>query len=54
MHRPISNDLMHFHRKEEMRKLKTILKSILAFRRVDSFRVMTGEADPSGQPHRPS
>jgi glycosyltransferase involved in cell wall biosynthesis len=54
INRPISNDLMHFHRKEEMRKLRAILKSLLAFKRVDSFRVMTSEVDPSGQPHRPS
>src|SRR2546421_2523689 len=52
--RPISNDLMRFHRKEEMRKLKAILKSVLAFKQIDSFRVMAKEADPSGQPHRPS
>jgi glycosyltransferase involved in cell wall biosynthesis len=52
--RAVSDELMRFHRKEEMRKLKAILKSVLAFKRVDSFRVMTSEADPSGQAHRPS
>ena len=45
IHRPISHDLMHFHRKEELRKLKAILKSVLAFKRVDSFRVMTNKTD---------
>jgi glycosyltransferase involved in cell wall biosynthesis len=39
MKRPVSDDLLRFHRKEQMLKLKTILKSKLAFRRVDSFEV---------------
>jgi len=38
--RPISKDLMKFHRKEQMRKLKGILKSILTFKRVDSFKAL--------------
>jgi glycosyltransferase involved in cell wall biosynthesis len=38
--RPVSNDLMRFHRNEQMRKLKTILRSMLALKRVDSFRVL--------------
>jgi len=38
--RPVSNELMRFHRKEQMRKLKTILRSTLALKRVDSFRVL--------------
>jgi biofilm PGA synthesis N-glycosyltransferase PgaC len=54
INRPISNDLMRFHRKEEIRKLKAILRSVLAFKRVDSFHVMANEADPSGQPQRTS
>lgn len=37
--RPISDELMRFHRNEQMAKLKTILKSILTFKRVDSFEV---------------
>ncbi len=37
--RPISNELMKFHRKEQMRKLRAILKSVLTFRQVDSFKV---------------
>jgi len=37
--RPVSAELMAFHRKEEMTKLKAILKSLLRFGRVDSFRV---------------
>ena len=36
--RPVSKELMKFHRKEQMRKLGGILKSILTFKRVDSFK----------------
>lgn len=38
--RPVSDELMKFHRSQQMVKLKTILKSLLKFRRVDKFRVM--------------
>jgi len=37
--RPVSSELMAFHRKEEMTKLKAILKSLVSSRRVDSFNV---------------
>ena len=39
MKRPVSNELMRFHRKEQMLKLKTILKSKLTLRRVDGFEI---------------
>lgn len=35
--RPVSPELMAFHRKEQMAKLKAILGSFVRFRRVDSF-----------------
>jgi hypothetical protein len=38
--RAVSDELMRFHRGEQMAKLRTILKSLIMFRRVDSFRVM--------------
>lgn len=38
--RPVSNELMTFHRKEQMRKLRAILKSLLSFKPVDSFNVV--------------
>ena len=41
--RPVSDELMKFHRKEQMEKLKRILKSILGSQRIDSFKVMPGE-----------
>jgi glycosyltransferase involved in cell wall biosynthesis len=37
--RPVSRELMVFHRKEQMAKLSTILTSLLRFRRVDNFNV---------------
>jgi glycosyltransferase involved in cell wall biosynthesis len=37
--RPVSKDLMAFHRKEQMLKLKAILKSLVTFKPVDSFSV---------------
>ena len=38
--RPVSDDLMKFYRREQMVKLRTILKSLLKFRKIDNFRVM--------------
>jgi glycosyltransferase involved in cell wall biosynthesis len=52
--RPVTSELMRFHRKEQMRKLRAILKSVVALKRVDSFRVMTNDAAPSGVTRRPS
>ncbi len=40
--RPVSPELMRFHRAEQMRKLRAILRSALTFKRVDSFRVLPG------------
>jgi biofilm PGA synthesis N-glycosyltransferase PgaC len=37
--RPVSNELMHFYRREQMKKLKAIFRSLLRFNKVDSFRV---------------
>jgi glycosyltransferase involved in cell wall biosynthesis len=38
--RAVSNDLMRFHRGEQMRKLRTIVRSVLTLKRIDSFRVL--------------
>lgn len=38
--RPVSDELMRFHRSEQMLKLKAILKCILKFRRIDNFQVI--------------
>jgi glycosyltransferase involved in cell wall biosynthesis len=39
MDRPVSADLMKFHRREQLAKLKAILFTIVRFKRVDSFQV---------------
>jgi hypothetical protein len=39
MERPVSDNLMQFHRREQMAKLKAILRSVFAFRQIDSFEV---------------
>lgn len=39
--RPISKELMKFHRKEQMRKLGNVFKTLLAFKRVDKFKVLS-------------
>jgi glycosyltransferase involved in cell wall biosynthesis len=38
--RPVSRELMTFHRHEQMAKLKAILKSLFTFKQVDNFKVM--------------
>jgi glycosyltransferase involved in cell wall biosynthesis len=38
--RVVSNDLMHFHRREQLLKLKAILLSILKFKKIDSFSLL--------------
>lgn len=35
--RPVSRDLMRFHRQEQMRKLRTILRSLLKLRKPEKF-----------------
>jgi poly-beta-1,6-N-acetyl-D-glucosamine synthase len=37
--RPVSPELMAFHRKEQMAKLKAILQSLVSFKRVDNFNL---------------
>src|SRR5580704_1525004 len=39
--RPVTSELMRFHRREQMRKLNAILATLLRFKRVDNFRVAT-------------
>ncbi|MFL6449623.1 MAG: glycosyltransferase family 2 protein [Bryobacteraceae bacterium] len=41
MKRPISDDLMRFHRQEQMAKLKAISRSMLRFKHVDNFDLVT-------------
>ncbi len=37
--RPISEELMRFHRADQMKKLKSVLRSVLQLKKVDSFRL---------------
>jgi glycosyltransferase involved in cell wall biosynthesis len=39
MKRPVSDDLMCFHRHEQMKKLKAIFRSLFKHRRINSFEV---------------
>jgi glycosyltransferase involved in cell wall biosynthesis len=41
LQRPISAELMAFHRREQMRKLKAIFKSILTFKPIDKFQLLS-------------
>jgi hypothetical protein len=38
--RPVSDELVRFHRKEQMAKLKAILASLGRFKRIDSFEIV--------------
>jgi glycosyltransferase involved in cell wall biosynthesis len=39
--RPVTRDLIRFHRREQMNKLKAVLHSLLRFRKVDNFSLLT-------------
>jgi glycosyltransferase involved in cell wall biosynthesis len=39
--RPVSKELMAFHRKEQMRKLSSALKSIVTFKPIDKFKLLS-------------
>jgi glycosyltransferase involved in cell wall biosynthesis len=41
LERPVSDELMRFHREEQLKKLRTILKALLKFKKVDNFRLVT-------------
>jgi len=43
--RPVSPELMRFHRHEQMQKLKAIVGTLARFRKVDAFSVMTQRED---------
>jgi glycosyltransferase involved in cell wall biosynthesis len=40
VHRPVSKELMAFHRKEQMGKLSVILKSLFTFKSIDKFKIL--------------
>ena len=39
--RPVSKELVAFHRQEQMRKLRRILKAVITFKPVDKFRLLS-------------
>jgi biofilm PGA synthesis N-glycosyltransferase PgaC len=41
--RPVSREMIRFHRCEQMKRLRAILRTLLRFEKVDSFRVATQE-----------
>jgi len=46
--RPVSDEFVRFHRKEQMQKLRAILKSLFKLKRIDSFRVVPAAEPPRG------
>jgi glycosyltransferase involved in cell wall biosynthesis len=42
INRPVSTELMRFHRREQMMKLKAILRSLARLKKVDNFSLATG------------
>jgi poly-beta-1,6-N-acetyl-D-glucosamine synthase len=43
MKRPVSADLMRFHRKDQMQKLRSVFRSLLRMKKVDNFSLGSGE-----------
>jgi glycosyltransferase involved in cell wall biosynthesis len=39
--RPVSHELMHFHRREQMKRLKAILSTIIRFNKLEKFHLET-------------
>src|SRR5205814_7765588 len=39
--RPVSRELMRFHRREQMKKLRAIFRALLRFKKVDNFQLVT-------------
>jgi hypothetical protein len=39
--RPVSNELMAFHRKEQMRKLRVIVKSVVTLKPINKFTLLS-------------
>jgi len=45
--RPVSPELMRFHRREQMLKLKTIVSSLYRFKKIDNFELLPAESKPA-------
>jgi len=49
--RPVSSELMRFHRQEQMAKLRSIFRALLRFKKVDSFRAVTSGTKSDDRGH---
>jgi hypothetical protein len=47
MERPVSPNLMRFHRSEQTLKLKTIISSLCRLKRIDNFELLPTEPNPA-------
>lgn len=54
MERPVSPELMRFHRRDQMRKLRGVLQSALRLKRVDAFRPIGKESAAAKSPCGPT
>ena len=45
MKRPVSRELMRFHRREQMKKLRNIFSSLLKFRKISNFYAEMGQQE---------
>jgi glycosyltransferase involved in cell wall biosynthesis len=45
MERPVSTELMRFHRREQMKKLKLVFRTLLRLKKVDNFSVATAQRE---------
>ena len=45
MKRPVSRELMRFHRREQMKKLRNIFSTLLKFRKVNNFHAEIGQQE---------
>jgi len=45
--RPVSRELMRFHRSEQMQKLKTVISTLCRFKKIDTFELLPIEHGPA-------
>lgn len=45
MKRPVSTELMRFHRREQMKKLKAVFRALLRLKKIDNFSVPTAQRE---------
>jgi hypothetical protein len=47
--RPVSRELIRFHRREQMKKLRAIFRTILRFKKVDGFSLVTERSNQKSE-----